>query len=724
MTPSEGSLPGALPPGADDFPSQSGATARFTRGVPRALRVLADGRVVFLRSAGGRDPRGDLWVFDPASGHETMLVAAHDLLADEADLPAAERARRERLRESGAGITAYDVAEAARLVCFAYGGRLFVAGLDAATGAAPLDVPGPVVDPRISTDGDVAWHANGRVWCARADGSGVRPVTPPDDASWGLADFIAAEEFGRSRGFWWSPDGRELLVCRVDEAGVDTWWIADPAAPDRAPHQVRYPAAGTSNARVSLWRVDVGGESDPREVLRVGGDEPFEYLTTVSWGTRGALVQVLNRDQRHTRIVTLDTHSGDARTVAEWRDPQWVDVVAGVPRWDSDGRLLTVRADRDGDAMRLYRGEEAVTPDHVQVRNVIGVSRDSVVLGVTTDGITADIVALAATGELREVCGGGWWSSGSLGGGYVAATGAGLDSVAWRARVVPLAAADPQAPSPADAVDLRSVAEIPKVPYRLPRFGRVGAVRYAVHLPADDAAAAGPYPVLMLPYGGPHGQKVMSAGPAHMEAAWWASRGYAVVIADGRGTPGVGPAWERSVAGNLAGPVLDDQVRALDAVVSTYGDLLDGSRVGITGWSFGGYLAALAVLARPERFHAAVAGAPVVDWRLYDTGYTERYLGTPSDNPEAYEVSDLLPLAGELDRPLLLIHGLADDNVVAAHTLRLSTALLQAGRPHAVLPLTGVTHMTGQAEVAANLLRLQAAFFDRHLRVPASAATT
>ena len=714
MTHDDGTWPVA---GADDFPAQVGATARFSRGVPRALRVTDDGRVLFLRTATGREPRGDLWLLDLATGTESLLVAAHDLAADEADLPAAERARRERLRESGAGITAYDVAEQANLVCFAYGGRLFAVELDSSGGSArPLDVPGPVVDPRISSHGDVAWQADGRVWCARSDGSEVRTVTPADDASWGLADFIAAEELGRTRGFWWAPDGRTLLVARVDETDVDTWWIADPAAPDRAPQSIRYPAAGTANARVSLWRVHIDGGSEPCEILRVGPDEEFEYLATVSWGRHGPLMQLLARDQRHTRVVTLGAESCEVRTVAEWRDPDWVDVVAGVPRWDATGQLLTVRADRDVDATRLYRGDEPISPATLQVRGVLGQWRDSVVLSVGSDGVGADIMLLDTDGATQVVCAGGWWGSGTLGGGYLATTGADLASLNWRTPVVALDGSRP-------ITDVRSVAEVPQVAYRPPRFGRVGGVRYAVHLPTGEGDSGAHHPVLMLPYGGPHAQKVVAAGPAQTEAAWWASRGYAVVVADGRGTPGAGPAWERAVAGNLATPVLDDQLVALDAVLADYGELLDAARVGISGWSFGGYLAALAVLARPDRFHAAVAGAPVVDWRLYDTGYTERYLGTPADHPEAYGVSDLLPLAPGLRRPLLLIHGLADDNVVAAHTLRLSGALLTAGRPHAVLPLTGVTHMAGQAEVAANLLRLQADFFDRQLGRGDSAAT-
>jgi dipeptidyl-peptidase 4 len=187
-----------------------------------------------------------------------------------------------------------------------------------------------------------------------------------------------------------------------------------------------------------------------------------------------------------------------------------------------------------------------------------------------------------------------------------------------------------------------------------------------------------------------------------------------VLVADGRGTPGRGPEWEREVWHDLAGPVLDDQVEALRAAAARHPDL-DTGRVAIRGWSFGGYLSALAVLRRPDVFHAAVAGAPVIDWRLYDTCYTERYLGHPDDQPQVYEQTSLLADAPRLTRPLLFIHGLADDNVVVAHTLRMSSALLAAGRPHSVLPLSGVTHMTPQEEVAENLLLLQVDFLRQAL---------
>jgi dipeptidyl-peptidase-4 len=215
--------------------------------------------------------------------------------------------------------------------------------------------------------------------------------------------------------------------------------------------------------------------------------------------------------------------------------------------------------------------------------------------------------------------------------------------------------------------------------------------------------------VLLDPYGGPHHRQVLAARDRFLVSQWFADQGFAVLVTDGRGTPGRGPAWERAVWRDLAGPVLDDQVEALHAVAADHPEL-DLARVAIRGWSFGGYLAALAVLRRPDVFSAAVAGAPVTDWRLYDTHYTERYLGHPAADPDVYRRSSLLADAAKLERPLLLIHGLADDNVVAAHTLRLSGLLLVAGRPHNVLPLSGVTHMAAQEAVAESLLQLQLAF--------------
>jgi dipeptidyl-peptidase-4 len=218
----------------------------------------------------------------------------------------------------------------------------------------------------------------------------------------------------------------------------------------------------------------------------------------------------------------------------------------------------------------------------------------------------------------------------------------------------------------------------------------------------------------MDPYGGPHNREVIAVHNAWLESQWLADQGFAVVVADGRGTGGRGPDWDRSVHHELAAVTLEDQVEALHGAAAEVPDL-DLTRVAIRGWSYGGYLSALAVLRRPDVFHAAVAGAPVTEMALYDTFYTERYLGDPRVEPDVYARNSLIAEAGALTRPLLIIHGLADDNVVVAHTLRLSSALLAGGAPHDVLPLSGVTHMTPQEVVAENLLVLQVEWLHRAL---------
>jgi dipeptidyl-peptidase 4 len=234
-----------------------------------------------------------------------------------------------------------------------------------------------------------------------------------------------------------------------------------------------------------------------------------------------------------------------------------------------------------------------------------------------------------------------------------------------------------------------------------------------VVLPRDHTPGT-PLPVLMNPYGGPHHREVVAVHNLWLESQWFADQGFAVVVADGRGTGGRGPEWDREVFQEFATVTLDDQVEALQSVAKEMPDL-DLSRVAIRGWSYGGYLSALAVIRRPDTFHAAVAGAPVTDMALYDTFYTERYMGDPRKEPDVYARNSLIGDAASLTRPLLIIHGLADDNVVAAHSLRLSSALLAAGAPHDVLPLSGVTHMTPQEVVAENLLRLQVEWLHRAL---------
>ena len=693
--------------GAASFPRRHARTKGFTLGRPRGFQVGADGaRVAFLRSAGGDDPVNRLWALDLASGAERLVADPAALLGDGAeDLPPEERARRERARERAGGVVAFAADLDLTVASFALAGRLFLAGLDG-RGGPPRELPvgEGVLDPRVDPTGRrVAWVAGRALWVADLDGTGgsgppVRLVGSDDpEVSWGLAEFLAAEEMDRARGFWWSPDGERLAVARVDVRRVLRFHLTDPANPAIEPVALPYPAAGTDNAEVGLHVVDLAGRR-----VEVGWDRAaYPYLAAVSWEGGGPLTLLVQaRDQTAAQVLAADPATGATTVLATQRDPAWVDLVAGVPAW-LDGHLVLTADDPACDTRRLTVDGQPVTPPGLQVAAVVAATGGAVLVAGSEEPTETHlwrVVPGAAPEQLTDRP------------GHHAATAAHSVLVVTRAdldhdNTATVVTAPGRPPLP-----VASLAASPGLVPR-PRLLRAGPreLRCALLLPTDPDPAGGPLPVLLDPYGGPHHRQVLAARDRFLVSQWFADQGFAVLVTDGRGTPGRGPAWERAVWRDLAGPVLDDQVEALAAVAADHPEL-DLGRVAIRGWSFGGYLAALAVLRRPDVFHAAVAGAPVTDWRLYDTHYTERYLGHPATDPDAYRRSSLLADAAKLERPLLLVHGLADDNVVAAHTLRLSGLLLAAGQPHNVLPLSGVTHLAAQEAVAESLLHLQLGF--------------
>ncbi|MGQ0830403.1 MAG: prolyl oligopeptidase family serine peptidase [Microthrixaceae bacterium] len=684
----------------DTFPRQSARTQRLTLGAPRDASVAADGTLVaFLRSSGPEDPVTALWALDLPGGDERCVADPRALLApeDHADLPDAERARRERARESAAGITGYATDDGHRVAVAALAGRLMVAELRAGI-ARLVEVPGPVVDPRPDPTGArVAWVLDGSLWVADlSDPASARALADRtgegDDVRYGVAEFIAAEELDRYRGYWWAPDGERLLVTRVDDSPVERWWIADPASPDQPPSEVAYPAAGTPNADVSAWLVDLDGARTEVQWDR----EELPYLAHAIWDDHGPMITVLTRDQRRLVVLAVDA---EGHTTPLWTDTDdaWVERATGTPGRLDDGRVV-ITADRDG-SRRLVIDGAPVTAADLQVRTVPHIAGDTVLFTANPiDDATVLHVWRWTRGDVEAVTRDEGVHTAVAGGDVVVLRSATLDAHGARTEVLG---------GPA----LVNLAAAPLVEPNV-SIRRVGARGLATALLfPSEPSPEGPLPVLLDPYGGPHAQRVLRTRSAYLTSQWFADQGFAVVVVDGRGTPGRGSSWERAVHLDLAGPVLEDQLDALEALAASE-PRLDCTRVAIRGWSFGGYLAALAVLRRPDVVHAAIAGAPVTDWRLYDTAYTERYLGLPHGpaGAAAYERSSVLGDAHRLERPLLLVHGLADDNVVSAHTLRLSAALLAHGRPHQVLPLTGVTHMASQEDVAENLLLLQLDF--------------
>jgi len=722
----------------DSFPRQEARTRRFSLGVPRAFRISPDGRrVAFLRTNSGTDPVTCLWVLDVISGQEHQVADPRTLGpdregTDEENLPAAERARRERVRESAGGIVAYATDRDVTLAAFALSGQVYTVPLTGDGGTArAVATQTPALDPRPDPTGRrLAYVCSGALrvtGLADVDGQGVSgdvAIADPRGAAgvtFGLPEFIAAEEMDRQRGYWWSPDGSALLVARADETPVTRWHIADPARPERTPAEVAYPAAGTPNAEVSLLLARLDGSHRPVETNRA----EFPYLVTVSWaGESEPLIVVQSRDQRTMRLLALDPGTGQTRVLLEDTDSHWLEIVPGVPARLPGGRIVWARDDQDTRRLVvLAPGQEpaAVTPPGLQVRGVLDVDGEVVLFAASAEPTEVELWTYGPAGQdgaaqHREAL-----RRAGQGGGVEGGTRAGGTTVSWRRDLEDDGVTVTVQRHGERVTSIACHAERPLLPAPRPVLLSAGPreIRTAVLFPSWHQAGQAKLPVLLDPYGGPHAQRVLKARGAYLTSQWFAEQGFAVVVADGRGTPARGPGWERAVAGDLAGPPLADQIDALQAAAERFGDL-DTERVAIRGWSFGGYLSALAVLRRPDIFHAAVAGAPVTDWHLYDTHYTERYLGLPGAEGDGYDRSSLISLAERpvvSARPILLIHGLADDNVVVAHTLRLSGALLAAGYPHSVLPLSGVTHMAAQEAVAENLLLLQLDFLRRALSV-------
>jgi dipeptidyl-peptidase 4 len=688
--------------GHDAFPAQFARTQRYSLGLPRAFTLAADGSaVLFLRTRGPEDRTGCLWLLD--AGGERLLADPDDL-GSGADVPEAELIRRERARERTRGIVAYDATPDLGRVVFAVDGALWC--LDTRLGTPPRRVgtAGPVVDPRLAPGGrHVAYVTGGALRVAGLDGGPDLLLAAPEsaDVTYGLAEHVAAESMHRHRGHWWAPDGRRLLAARVDTARVQRWWIADPADPSRPPREVAYPAAGTANADVSLHVLGLDGTRTGIAWDRTA----YEYLATAAWDAHGPLLSVQSRDQRTLRVLGADPATGTTRLLHEQRDPAWVELIPGTPARTASGALVHT-ADLGG-TRRLTVAGEAMTPENLQIRAVEQVSGESVLFTASDEPTEQHLWSYApGTGPVRLSDGPGVHTGRRAGGALL------LESRTDTGPQVRLV------PGDGAPLTVACLAAEPVTPPRVTwlRAGDAG-VRTALLLPSWHRPGGPPLPVLLAPYGGPAMQLVTRGRNWPLcEAQWFAEEGFAVVVADGRGTPGRGPVWEKTVHGDTLSAPVEDQVTALHAAAAHCPDL-DLGRVAIRGWSYGGTLAAAAVLRRPDVFHAAISGAGPSDQRLYDTHWRERFLGHPADEPGAYDRSSPIGEAAALRRPLLLVHGLADDNVVAAHTLRMSAALLAAQRPHQVLPLSNVTHGPSDPVVVEGLLRHQLNFLRASLNV-------
>ena len=806
------------------FPRKKARTLRFSCGAPRSARVIADGsRALFLRSDGSEDTVTSLWmsVIDENGNASEMLLADPRTLladADAEDVPAEERARRERAREGGSGIVGYSTDASGNRVTFTINGQLFLT--DIAVGvtraiAIEEDELKPVLNPRISPDGQHVMYTTG-TYLVNVDladtafdmafgdddceiGDAISVVASiPQDGEWkiGLAEFAAGEEMDRYDGFWWSPDSKYVLFETYDESPEPIWHLSDPANPANPARSNRYPQALTANADVRLTLLELGFDSDNCCYGAIANEvqwdhETYEYLAAVSW-TSGhePIILVQDRLQQHDQVLAIhvgepiatmrdaengftddegdqvETFSiaipeyaegerpGRTRVLEKHSNAYWLDLIHGTPAFTPNGRLICAMNDMDADTNRLTVDGVPFTPAGLQVREVLNVTDDDVLCVVQRtpellpddslpflwqsnaadhDARSFDVVSIRYDGTWEPLTyAPGQWTMSRAGNGCVV-TGRGMDDATVQMQhCMNIVTTDENGTDVASMVvsPIENHAETPGFTPNV-HFTRLGerGLYTAIVFPSasSEYAHADTLPVLMKPYGGPGFQQVVENQSFYWDAQWWADQGYIVVTADGRGTTGRGPKWDRAIYETMKSVTLEDQVDAVRALPEALATLAAQenkessettipqpalNRLAMIGWSYGGFLSALAVLEAPETFAAACAGAPPTDWTLYDTHYTERYLGL---DPAVYERNSIISDAPQLDRPLMLIHGFADDNVTIAHSLRLSQALMAAGRKHTFLPLTGITHMTNDETVAENLLILQRDFLAKAL---------
>jgi dipeptidyl-peptidase-4 len=720
-----------------EFLEQYTATLRFTLGTPQAIKVVPGGRsVLFLRS-GPRSLVRDLYELDVPSAQERLLTSAARLLGggDERLTPE-EKARRERVRLTARGIASFDLPDDGGRVLVPLSGRLFV--LERPTGAIH-ELPaagGFPLDPRFSPDGArVACVRDGDLYVIDVAAGVQRRLTTgaTPTSSHGLAEFVAQEEMDRREGYWWSPDSQTLAYEEADTSQVELFHIADPMHPERPADAWPYPRPGRANAVVRLGLVAAAGAARGAPLGNGGATRwvtwdraAYPYLAAVRWRRGGPLtVLVQNREQTEERLLAVDPATGATRTLLVESDDAWLNIEPAVPRWLEDGSGFLWISERTGEARLELRGADGaprrwLSPPGFGLRSLAGV-----------DDASAAAYVVASADPTQEQL----WRVplGEAGGPEALTSEPGIhhavfahdgSAAVWsEATLSGERSWSVRRRDGSEAGRLRSVAERPPSFPRLelttlgPLAWNAAIFRPRSFQPGGPHLPGGrSYPVLVSVYGGPHVQTVRRDpfGPYLLDQ-WIADHGYVVLTLDGRGTPGRGRAWERAIKGNLIDVSLADQVAGLQAAGARYPEM-DLSRVGIFGWSFGGYFSAMAAMRRPDVYRAAVAGAPVCDWRDYDTHYTERYLGLPQANPEGYRRSSVETWCPDLRVPLLVVHGTADDNVYFMHSLKLTDALFRAGRPYDFLVLPGFTHMVPDAAVQRSLQERILAFFAEHLK--------
>lgn len=693
--------------------------ARFPRPgtlVPQRFRFSPDEKtLLFLWSERG-DLLLSLWALELDTGERRIIAGPRPEQTDETQLSVEEQLRRERARQRAVGVTTYDLAVRADVTTVLWPTP---EGLMVARGAeAPRLLPETrgALDARLSPDGRrVAFHREGGLWVLGLDAGAPVPVALPEDdgVTYGAAEFIAQEELDRSEGFWWSPDGRYLLYQRTDERHIPPFAIPHWGRATPAVEYHRYPFAGQPNAKVELYLRDLErGTTRNLELPNLAQGDG--YLGRVWWrDSRRVVVYWLARDQRTGDALQFELHESTGQPPHGWAP--FPKAPTGLWHEEQEPWLNLDHHTRFLDSGEFVRASERTGFKHLYLYDPHGQPVRQLTQGewMVTDVLGVDentrTVWFAATketplerhlyrvplegGEPERVTLEHGWHAGILSpsGRWLVDVWSSLER-SWSAWLVDLhtgerrAIVDCQPLTPAD-LGLR-----PPSLFQVTAADGSTSLDAALYLPEGEPPPNG-WPLVVSVYGGPHAQRVANEWSltVDLRAQYVAQCGVAVLKVDNRGAAGRGLAFEAAIAKRLGTVELEDQVAAVQALVDR--GVVDPSRVGIYGWSYGGYLACLAAAKAGDLFRVAVAGAPVTDWDGYDTAYTERYMGTPQSNPDGYRESSVLTHAHRLTGALLLVHGGIDENVHFRHTARLIVALTEAQKPYELLFFPEERHM-------------------------------
>jgi len=688
-------------------------TRGFTSGTPQSFRFTSDGKaVLFLRS-----PKNELaqrlYELDIATHHERELVT---ISKNNAELSVTEKARLERQRISVSGLTSFQLSADNNWVSLVDGGQLCLFHRGKRTlDRTPVH---DVIDPVFSPDSQaIAYVRNHDLYLYQLATRHEERLTTTgnENNTNGLAEFVAQEEMNRIHGFWWSPDSQAIAFEQSDTTHVEQFHIADPTHPEKPPLRFPYPRAGKTNA---VTRIAVVRLRDKKTQSVIWDFSRYEYIANVTWEKNSPLcVLVQTRDQKDEALLRVDEKTGQTRLLLSEHDDKWINLYPEMPKWLETGSQFLWLTERDGAlVLELYDSNghllRNLVDHHQSLRSVVGVDELHRQVWILTNenGLYDQLATISLEGgQLIS-------KPGPAAGREVSLSKNAQYYIEQTRTQTALTQTFLFTREGRKVGEIVNTGELPALQVHAQWVHHLGAQQFnAVVIRPQHFSSTQKYPVLMSVYGGPNHNQVLPSASSYLREQWFADHGFIVVAIDGRGTPLRGREWERAIAGNFAEVTLQDQVDGLAALGEKFVEL-DLQRVGIFGWSFGGYMAALAVLKRPDVYHAAVAGAPVVDWHDYDTYYTERYLGAPQQNLEGYQFSNLLTYAESLTRPLMVVHGSADDNVYFFHSLKLTRALLKSDGPFSFVPLVERTHHVWDADDVQNLYRLMLKHFQTALK--------